>query len=55
MSKLPSRSGSSPQWAKKPTKPPRAEKKSGLLGGSWDLVTRVTSKVTIVIIAYSPN
>ena len=26
-----------------------------LLGGSWDLVTRVISKVTIVIIAYSPN
>ena len=26
-----------------------------ILGGSWDLVTRVISKVTIVIIAYSPN
>ena len=26
-----------------------------ILGGSWDLVTRVISKVTIVIIAYNPN
>ena len=25
-----------------------------VLGGSWDLVTRVISKVTIVIIAYNP-
>ena len=25
------------------------------LGGSWDLVTRVISKVTIVIIAYNPD
>ena len=26
-----------------------------LLKGSWDLVTRVTNKVTILIIAYNPN
>ena len=26
-----------------------------LLGGSWDLVPRVISKVTIVVIAYDPN
>ena len=26
-----------------------------VLGGSWDLVTRVISKVTIVVIAYNPN
>ena len=27
----------------------------GLLKGSWDLVTRVIIKVTILIIAYNPN
>ena len=27
----------------------------GLLGGSWDLVTRFISKVTIAILAYNPN
>ena len=26
-----------------------------LLGGSWDLVTRATNKVTIFIFAYNPN
>ena len=26
-----------------------------LLKGSWDLVTRVTNKVTILIITYDPN
>ena len=26
-----------------------------LLKGSWDLVTRVINKVTILIITYSPN
>ena len=26
-----------------------------LLKGSWDLVTRVTNKVTILIITYNPN
>ena len=27
----------------------------GLLGGSWDLVSGVISKVTTVIITYNPN
>ena len=27
----------------------------GLLGGSWDLVTRVISKVTVLITTYNPN
>ena len=26
-----------------------------VLGGSWDLVTRVINKVTIVITTYNPN
>ena len=26
-----------------------------LLGGSWDLVTRIINKVPIVIIAYNPK
>ena len=26
-----------------------------ILGGSWDLVTRVISKVTILIITYNPT
>ena len=28
---------------------------SGFLGGSWDLVSGVISKVTTVIITYNPN
>ena len=33
--------------------PPRL--RSQILKGSWDLVTRVTNKVTILIITYNPN
>ena len=38
-----------------PTEPPERPGRRGLLKGSWDLVTRVINKVTILIITYNPN